>query len=62
LLAAGVGIEPTSRALTGRRIALMLTGKNKNWSGARDSHSYLAVWKTGMLLLNTSTAAMEGFV
>jgi hypothetical protein len=62
LLAAGVGIEPTSRALTGRRIALMLTGKNKNWSGARDSHSYLTVWKTGMLLLNTSTAAMEGFV
>ena len=28
-LAAGVGIEPTSYALTGRRIALMLTGKNK---------------------------------
>jgi hypothetical protein len=36
-LAAGVGIEPTSYALTGRRIALMLTGKI-GWSGVRESN------------------------
>ena len=36
-LAADVGIEPTSYALTARCIALMLIRKNK-WSGMRESN------------------------
>ena len=43
-LAADVGIEPTSYALTARCIALMLIRKNK-WSGMRVSNPSWRGWK-----------------
>ena len=60
-LAAGVGIEPTSYALTGRRIALMLTGKI-GWSGVRESNPPHLLGRQRPKATRPTPLAMKGFV